>query len=401
MYNYFPIFILLALSGNPLFSSETYSKNLLIGYTFIFLLFFLVSNKFKIDKHILKSFALTFFFIIVLVSFQFYTLRFVSLPGVFALILKLLLVLLTLQFYLKKNINVLHVYVKVISFLSFSSIPLFVINQFSFIGLQLEDSYKKSMILYTAFQSKGEIVRNSGMFWEPGAFAGYLILGLIFIIIINKDFILGKYKRDFFIISVGLISSFSTMGYMVFSLIVLFFVLKKYKWGKFVLIPVLIILIGSVYNKLPFLKSKIEHQYVEMLSMNKYDISNTRFGALNMDLVYIKSQPIIGNGLDNKTRFRFHKWVQKDIGHGNGMSNFIAYWGIPFFVFWMFSIYIYVNRYTLSHRLAIFAVLVLLLVLQGEQFLNFPMFLMFFILPGYLEASCRINKNIIYESAMD
>lgn len=118
------------------------------------------------------------------------------------------------------------------------------------------------------------------------------------------------------------------------------------------------------------------------MQMSKYDISASRFGALRMDLQYIADQPLFGNGLNIKTRFRFHPWITEDIGHGNGMSNFLAYWGIPFFLFWLFCVYKFARKVSDSSLISFFSLLIIVLILQGEQFLNFPLFLMFFIIPS-------------------
>ena len=116
--------------------------------------------------------------------------------------------------------------------------------------------------------------------------------------------------------------------------------------------------------------------------MDPTDVSSTRFGALNMDITYIKSQPLTGNGLHKSTRFRFHPWFDDEVGHGNGMSNFLAFWGIPFFLFWVICLYRFGKQASGSTVTAILFVLLMLLILQGEQFLNFPLFLIFFTAPA-------------------
>ena len=55
---------------------------------------------------------------------------------------------------------------------------------------------------------------------------------------------------------------------------------------------------------------------------------------MSIHVGYIKSSPFFGNGLHDETRFRYHPWIDENIGHGNGMSNFMAYWGVTFFIFW-------------------------------------------------------------------
>jgi hypothetical protein len=129
------------------------------------------------------------------------------------------------------------------------------------------------------------------------------------------------------------------------------------------------------------MQEKIVNQYEESHELGKGDISNTRFGSWKMDLQYIKSMPLTGNGLDSKTRFRFHPWITKDIGHGNGMSNMLVCWGIPFFLFWLFSVYKSLKTISRSVFTSVSLLIIIVLLLQGEQFLNYPLFLLFFIIP--------------------
>jgi len=224
-------------------------------------------------------------------------------------------------------------------------------------------------------------VRNSGMFWEPGALSGYLNLALIFVALKNGKFQLGDYKMEVLWITIGIITSMSTTGFLVFLIILNIYIFQNYGIANIIVIPVTLLLIYFSFSKLDFLQEKIELQYQESQELTKSDISNTRFGAWKMDMQYIQSQPFTGNGLDIKTRYRFHPWITTDIGHGNGMSNFIVYWGIPFFLLWLFCVYKSAKIITQSTLIAYIVVILLSLLLQGEQFLNFPMFLMFFIIP--------------------
>ncbi|MBP1663538.1 MAG: hypothetical protein H6Q19_678, partial [Bacteroidetes bacterium] len=112
-------------------------------------------------------------------------------------------------------------------------------------------------------------------------------------------------------------------------------------------------------------------------------------------LMYIRSQPLTGNGLDISTRYRFHPWVKEDIGHGNGMSNFAAIWGIPFFLYFLYCVYLFAHHYSRKKIIAVVFLLTIVLVLQGEQFLNYPMFLSFFSLPVFYRQFSESRKSYL------
>lgn len=316
-------------------------------------------------------------FILIIVVAQKYVLGFVSYPGVFALILKILLGLFTIYFYRLKKLDILDVYIKILAMLSFISIPFFILNQFGFYGFEFNQI--KTVVLFTFYEkiSHEVIVRSSGMFWEPGAFAGYLLLALLFIALKNGKFTIGAYKKESFWIVIGLITTQSTTGYLILMLILTMYAIHNYNWGRIVVFPAILLISVGAYTGLPFLKEKVEHQFLSSTEMSQGDISNTRFGSLNMDMEYIKAQPLIGNGLDIKTRYRFHPEVTEDIGNGNGMSNFSASWGVPFFLLWIYCVYKFAHGVSRSTSTALTVLILMLLLLQGEQYLNYPMFLMF------------------------
>ena len=64
------------------------------------------------------------------------------------------------------------------------------------------------------------------------------------------------------------------------------------------------------------------------------------------------------------------------------MSNFIVWWGIPFLLFWLVCVYRFAAKNSYSIINSLLVTIIIVLVLQGEQFLNFPIFLMFFTAPA-------------------
>jgi len=402
--NYLPLFFLICLSGNPIITSENYSKTLLVVYTFLFSFYTLSKIRWRIKYSIINHLAFIISFIAVLVIAQRISLGFVSYPGVFALILKIFLGLVTLLYY--KNINVLNIYVKIMVFLSIISIPFFILNQIGYYGISINNGFKKSFIFYTSttyspyLRTPFVLIRNSGMFWEPGAFSGYLNLAIIFIILLNKEFKVRSYKKEIFWISLGVLTSMSTAGYIIFGIFISLYVLTNYKWGKIVLAPIFFIIIYFSYTNLSFLYEKVDEQYYSAQNYQPGDFTNTRFGSLLWDYEYIKSQPIFGNGLDINTRFRFdYDVVNADVGNGNGFSNFIVYWGIPFFLFWLYNVYKFSYNISEKRLISLITIFIMILSLQGEQFLNFPLFLTFFVFPVIYKNRKELvsNKRIISE----
>lgn len=372
------MFLLLAFSGNPLFTDMPYSKVLLSVFAVVFFAYAHLQGKAILRlKPVGRLVGIMAFFLFLclchLIAFDF-----VSWEGVLGFLLKLVIAYSALHYYHSRKESFELIYVRVMATLSMLSLPLFALNFFRHVGIQLEKTTQKSTFFYTSHDTTAEFVRNSGMFWEPGAFAGYLILAFLFMVALNGRFQIGPYKRQFLWLFVGILTSLSTTGYLVFGLIAAVYFLTNYSFGKFIIAPLFGVLMVSAFSNLDFLQAKILEQYEEATEMGRYDVSNTRFGALNMDLEYIKSSPWFGNGLHYSTRYRFHPWVTEDIGHGNGMSNYVAFWGAPIFIFWLWAVYIFFKRKLANGLLAATSLLIILLMLQGEQFLNHPLFLIFY-----------------------
>ncbi len=398
---YLPLFLLLCFSGNPEITSEFYSKPLLVIYAVIFLIYTRVIIGIKMPETIWIRLTGVLSFILILIICQYLILDFVSYPGVLAIVLKLFLVIYTFLYYQYKKLNFFHIYIKILTFLVIVSIPFFLLNYIGFYGVETGSTFRRTFFLYTSYSTliyySG--IRNAGMFWEPGAFAGYLIIAVIFVALRNGKFIIGNYRNEIFWIVIGLITTMSTTGFIALGLIINIYIFQNYGWVKYVILPVTIIAIYWAYFQLDFMQEKIENQYESSREMQQKDISNSRFGALTMDLQYIQSQPLFGNGLDIKTRYRFHPWVKEDIGHGNGMSNFLANWGIPFFVFWLYCVYTLSFNVSKSRVTSWLILFLVILILQGEQFLNYPLFLLFFIIPGIKKQTLQkfnpFKKNTI------
>ncbi|MCZ2845012.1 MAG: O-antigen ligase family protein, partial [Candidatus Bathyarchaeota archaeon] len=223
------------------------------------------------------------------------------------------------------------------------------------------------------FHQKGEGLRNSGMFWEPGAFACYINLAFL-LFFGNIRSLITVHKNRLIIIILALLTTYSTTGYLIF-----FFLLIStvyFEFGKklgLLIIPILIAFISAgyvVFEKSDFLKNKIENQFQTALDRDKNEFAPDRLSALIFDLHYIKKHPLTGNGMDETTRYADHPWLQEKIlGHGNGFSNFIATMGILSLLFYSFYILKYKRKHSVIFIIGLFALL------QGEPLLNYPLFL--------------------------
>ncbi|GKT08601.1 hypothetical protein DSTSK_19060 [Desulforhabdus sp. TSK] len=227
--------------------------------------------------------------------------------------------------------------------------------------------------------------RNSGMFWEPGAFQGYLILALIFLAFVKHDTPRKQYVRSLQILCAGVLTTLSTTGYIALALIPLL----HYDWrtqnrnqtlfrilvGVYLVLPLLIGSTFYAYKTLPFLGEKIDSQ-LETLDRREGRWYRGRMGSLVFDWEYIQQRPLTGWGLHSSTRYALHPFMESSEGMGNGMSDFTAKLGVLGFLTWIVAVYQAFRRLSGGNRRASALVCgILLLVLQGECFLGYPIFI--------------------------
>ena len=231
------------------------------------------------------------------------------------------------------------------------------------------------------------------MFWEPGAFAGYLNLSLVFLGTIKESIPKAKFKIFIIIFCVAILSTMSTMGYIIlpFSLLLIMrsnlseVKYKPFVTGKLLLIlyltiPFLLITSVYAYNNIDFLKSKIEKQFRSTEQRNG-NWHLTRFGTIIFDWKYISRKPFTGWGANPKTRYTLDpQLIDKNTGMGNGMSDFTAKYGITGFSLFIFYLIVGFKKYFTNSISLGLAVLIIILTLQGECFLNFPLYLGLFFL---------------------
>lgn len=244
-------------------------------------------------------------------------------------------------------------------------------------------SCRRPLFLHTFMGSYSP--RNAGMFWEPGAFAGYLSLAMVFLAIIKERLSRRAYTYYLIILSIALLTTLSTTGYIVYPLILLLHyggtmqakkkISAKIMLTLYIVLPLIIAGSFIAYNKLPFLREKIEGQ-MYVLDMREGRWHRGRMGSIVFDWEYIKQRPLTGWGLHSKTRYSLHPGMESSEGMGNGFSDFIAKFGITGMLIWLFCVFRGMMHLTKRNLPATMLILLILcLVIQGEIFLAYSVFL--------------------------
>lgn len=369
--SYLGIFTLIAMSGNPLIIRASWNKFFYVLVAVICFLSFLTKPDYGFYKRY-RSFFLCFSFIFLAQYMCFGWNTIMGIMGFFAKSFAGAYLIWV------NGERFVYIYTRIMVFIAGVSIILFTLTITGFIEVPdllhvrgVPDFSSIGIYIDSAALPK----RNIGMFWEPGAFAGYILLVFLLNLGNIKQQIV-QHKLAFLILFIALLTTFSTTGYILLFFMVVYvgFCASKSKILSTIFLVVPILLFSyHIYNQEDFLKEKIVGQYTHSIDMDG-DYDPSRLGALLFDVHYIKKHLLIGNGLHERTRFADHPWLWGDNrpGHGNGFSNFWASMGLLGLLSWGVPVFKSLPFKKMDRMVFI---LLILLLLQGEQYLNFSLFL--------------------------
>lgn len=235
----------------------------------------------------------------------------------------------------------------------------------------------EQFILYTYEPSTvGAFIRNPGPFHEPGAFAVFLIYGLVFNTIISGSII----NKKNLVMSVALITTFSTAGYLAFLFLLSFSVwVSKLHGGMKIFLFTLLITVGAgFYFSSDLMDKKIIDQYSTDTRASLNTPTSGRILGARKAIVVLRKYPLWGRGLQASTK------ASKDSTEGAeyGFMNFASQIGIPgillFFFFFYKSLTQFCLLYGFRKTFAGYAFISLLIVLFAQSHILSILFIMLF-----------------------
>lgn len=373
--NYIIVFLFLAISGNPFFCYWTYSSLALLILVFIFLYKFRISllydNLYKIRKYILL-FSILFLLQIVFVDS-------ISVITQINYLIKIIVASLIFLYY-KDRFSI--PFLRVMTFIAFVSLIFYPLSLLGFnlpnifgTGFANNTNTLHTIIVYN-YVEDFNFGRNCGMFWEPGVFACYLCT-VPLLNLGNLNTFVNSNKYSFIILAIALFTTFSTTGYLISLIFIYKYSVVKFKYIGWILALIAIAFIVSTdvivdkFNK--------DLATIEGLSFGEkyyYDGYNTenRLGAIFFLSGIIMNHPLIGNGLNPEALYSHDKslLLLDHIGIGNGFFLYIASLGILGLVFYISTIY---KNWNIDRGNKILSILVIVLLLQGEPLLIYPLYI--------------------------
>lgn len=245
-----------------------------------------------------------------------------------------------------------------------------------------EKNTYKGFFLYAIRINEMERIRNCGPFWEPGAYAGYIIITfLLFYEDLNELY--SKYKNECRILIITLITTFSTQGYAVAFIFVITLLIRRTSRKKliktFVKVSIVVIVMLGAASSVPFLRDKIVEQYTLATSWKDEEslLSANRFTTTMLDFYNISKSPFWGNSEDQQRLYGEFSTITymisgEDSGtyaSGSGTTLFIAQYGLILFMIYFCSCYKSLCKYYGEKRPTIFVTILLLALGQCEIYI--------------------------------
>ena len=229
-------------------------------------------------------------------------------------------------------------------------------------------------------------VRNSGMFWEPGAFSGYLALALLFFATSRE-----RFRTPIVLVALifaALLTTRSTTGYAATAAIVLFAVASSSTTSRspFGLAVSVIGVCGLLFafvalsTNFDFLAAKTIAQWESALSGVSGN-ETTRFGNVFFDMRDLLQRPVTGWSASSEPRFGGSAAIASIIQvQGNGLSGFAVRYGLLGSLVAVLALFFGMLRWSSSVVTALASVAIVAILLFGQQFFNYPAFLCLFFL---------------------
>jgi hypothetical protein len=375
--NYVVVFFLVAVSGFPFY----YAAQLNILFLFLFTLFIFLKRSITFDSRALTIMA--FFYIVdilqVMVIKPFVPM---TLMGTYT---RLFVAFFVVSLCEKKFTDI---YSNIIYGLCIISIIFYVpsVTSSGFLNFmtgqicpmfkppftEVNEFYERTptIIIYNFHEVLSEF-RNSGPFWEPGAFAIFIIIALIFNLINDKTL----WSKKNITLSITLLTTLSTTGFIAFFVLIMAYYFATGDILKNIILLATLLPIGiSLYFSLEFLSAKIE----DNIAIADNDKSS-RFGSGLADLKDWVNSPIIGWGR-GAMRYggRQFTFFTSEQHRNNGLTGLLASYGIVVFFVLLLNYYKSLKQLCIAKsfntQFAVFSFVVILLLGFSQTIFQYPFF---------------------------
>lgn len=215
------------------------------------------------------------------------------------------------------------------------------------------------------------LIRNMGIFWEPGAFQSYLVLAILIEILNYNHVNLIK----MFVLFIALITTWSTAGIVNLFILLLILVLEKSKFNLMIKILFILIIMLTIYTFYSILPDnlkyatygKIYHFLNNDRGFSVVDTASVRYDSIIYPLDSFFKHPIwgVGSGGLSESILTAHTMTT------NTVVNWFASYGVIFGSIFTLSIVKFAMLFNNKYKITYFLIFIsVILLLSTEQYLR-------------------------------
>ena len=203
-------------------------------------------------------------------------------------------------------------------------------------------------LLYTfTYASSYHILpRNAGPFWEPGAFAVYLAVALVFVYLSTRS-LKNKYILVF---SLAILTTQSTAGYISLYIFWVWAILSSNTKYKSAMLIIVLISAFLVSNSAPFMKLKLTEAYEQEMSQPLTGFTSGRMYSARKSINAIGQHPFIGRGISRRTAYDEYSEFYGSYGIIDIPARFGIIMGSIYFILFLYSLRIYASLFNNKNK---------------------------------------------------
>ena len=203
-------------------------------------------------------------------------------------------------------------------------------------------------LLYTfTYASSYHILpRNAGPFWEPGAFAVYLAVALVFVYLSTRS-LKNKYILVF---SLAILTTQSTAGYISLYIFWVWAILSSNTKYKSAMLIIVLISAFLVSNSAPFMKLKLTEAYEQEMSQPLTGFTSGRMYSARKSINAIGQHPFIGRGISRRTAYDEYSEFYGSYGIIDIPARFGIIMGSIYFILLLYSLRIYASLFNNKNK---------------------------------------------------
>ncbi|RIO09563.1 hypothetical protein BUZ93_13710, partial [Mammaliicoccus sciuri] len=216
--------------------------------------------------------------------------------------------------------------------------------------------------------------RNTGIFREMGVFQFHINLAIIFLWFTS-------YQKEYkiiisFILILGLITTFSSTGYLTFIIILIALTFKKKDFIiKKTNICNLILIILLIFGISVFMSVFAQHIYttIEKISVGSSSFDG-RLASIIANIKSWKNAPIFGHGIRNADVYAYEGYLKNFTEHNTSTStSFFSFYGVVPGILFIWFIFLFVKQLKQNFIITLLIFVSIIFSINSQRF-NFDQF---------------------------